>query len=185
MFILASKSPQRKEILERLGIEFEVIAPDFDETSVLEKDPVERAEILAISKAQSVSRDYPDRWVIGVDTLVVSKCGKLLEKPRDSRDARKMFELQSGKKSAVHSGLCLMRGDKRHSGVNTSYVVFKKLNSKEIDDWMRSKIWQDRSGGFQVEGEGEGLFKSIEGEKDSIVGFPVGLFEELRSEIKC
>ncbi|MBT3834684.1 septum formation protein Maf [Candidatus Peribacteria bacterium] len=184
MFILASKSPQRKEILERIGIDFEIIPPDFDETSLDESDPVKRAELLAISKAQSVSCDHPDRWVIGVDTLVVSENSELLEKPTDARHARRMLELQAGHKSAVHSGLCLMKGNKRHSGVNTSYVVFKKLSSEEIDTWMRTKIWQNRSGGFQIEGEGEKLFKSIEGEKDSIVGFPVGLFEELKELTK-
>ena len=108
MFILASQSPQRREILDRLGVSFKVISPPFDESSVHEKNPIKRASLLAEGKAASVAKDYPDEWVIGVDTLVVAENGELLEKPVDEADARRMLLLHSGKTSLVHSALCLL-----------------------------------------------------------------------------
>ena len=180
MFILASSSPQRKEIFERLGIEFEIVLPPFDEAAVLERDPVKRAVLLAEGKATSVSRDYQDRWVIGVDTLVVSEDGELLEKPVDEDDARHMIQLHSGRTSAVHSALCLMRGLEKYADVSTAHILFKTLSDDDIDDWLKLELWRDRSGAFQIEGEGQKLVEKLDGEFETVVGFPVALFENMR-----
>ncbi len=176
MFILASQSPQRKAILERLGIPFEVIVPTVDETNVSESNPEKRALLLACEKAGEVAKRYPDRWVIGCDTLVVVSTGELLEKPRDAADARRMMELHSGNISTVHSALCLMRGIQKLTGISTATVHFRSLKKEDIDWWIGTGLFRDRSGGFQVEGEGRKLYEKIEGEFETVVGFPVSLF---------
>ena len=182
MFILASRSPQRKKILEDLGVEFEVIPSSFDEVSVEEKDPIKRARILAEGKACVVSKDYPDRWVIGVDTLVVSEEGDLLEKPVDEDDARRMMRLHSGKTSQIHTALCLKKGSETHTDVSTAGVTFRELSDADIDGWISTGLWEDRSGAFQIE-HIQQLIENIDGEMETIIGFPVELFKSVRNLI--
>ncbi len=179
MFILASQSPQRKAILQSLGVSFEVIPSYFDESLIVEADPIERAKLLAEAKAAVVSKRYPDRWVIGVDTLVVSQDGELLEKPVNAADARRMLRLHSGRTSIVHSGLSIQRNGKVHTDVSTASVFFRTLTEDDIEWWIKTGLWQDRSGAFQIEGEGERLITMIEGERETVIGFPVLQFHRL------
>lgn len=178
MFILASQSPQRKAILQRLGVPFEVIPSNIDESSIIELDPIKRALLLAEAKAAVVSKQYPDRWVIGVDTLVVSADGELLEKPLNEDDARRMLRLHSGRTSIVHSGLSLIRNGEDSTEVSTASVLFQTLTEEDIERWIETGLWQDRSGAFQIEGEGERLITKIDGERETVIGFPVALFSD-------
>lgn len=182
MFILASQSPQRRDILTKLGIPFEVIPSNFNESSITERDPIKRALLLAEAKAASVSVHHPDRWVIGVDTLVVSADGELFEKPFDADDARRMLRLHSGRTSIVHSALSLQRGGERKMGISTASVTFKKLTDEDIEWWIETELWKDRSGAFQIEGEGQKLIETYEGEFETIVGFPLSLFREILAQ---
>lgn len=195
-FILASQSPQRREILDKLGIQFEVIPSDFDESTITECDPAKRAELLAEAKAKEVAAKHPDRWVIGVDTLVVSEDGQLLEKPIDADDARRMLKLHSGRTSVVHSGICLIsqkskgKSQKRH--ISSAYVTFRDLTDEIIEDWVQSDLWQERSGAFQIELpnvrsseeiENHPLICGLNGEFETVVGFPIKSFEEIIRQI--
>lgn len=179
MFILASQSPQRKAIFEKLKVPFEVIPSAIDESSITEPDPIKRAMLLAHAKADSVSKNYPDRIVIGVDTLVVSADHHLLEKPLSAADARRMMQLHSGRTSVVLSALALQRGGERKAGISTASVTFKTLNNEEIEWWIKTGLWQDRSGAFQIEGEGKKIITGYDGEFETIVGFPVQVFFSL------
>lgn len=179
MFILASRSAQRHAILRSLDIDFEIIPSDFDESSITELDPIKRAMLLAHAKADSVSKNYPDRIVIGVDTLVVSADHHLLEKPLDADDARRMLRFHSGRTSMIHSAIALQRGEERKIGISTASVTFKILSDAEIEEWIKGGLWQDRSGAFQIEGEGQKLIAGFEGEFETIVGFPVQAFFSL------
>ena len=184
MLILASRSPQRKAILKRLGVVFEVMPSPFDESTVLEKDPKKRAVILAEKKAEVIAKGHPDQWVIGVDTLVVASDGTLLEKPSDAEDARHMLRLHSGNISTVHSGLSLQRGSECHSALSSARVTFRTLSEKDIDWWISTELWEERSGAFQIEGEGQKLIHSLEGELETVVGFPVQIFLKKCRELK-
>ena len=177
MFVLASKSPQRKRILEQLGVEFKVVPSSFDEASVCEEDPVERAKILAEGKAAVVAKDFPDDTVLGVDTLVVAQVA-VLEKPVDEDDAVRMMKLHSGNTSLVHTALCVQHGTHVDVDLSTARVTFKKLSDADIDDWISTGLWKDRSGAFQIE-HIRHLVENIDGELETIVGFPVILFREL------
>lgn len=177
-FILASRSPQRSRILERLGAPFEVIPSPFDEATVTESDPLRRALLLASGKAAAVALTHPERWVIGADTLVVASNGSLLEKPLDARDAERMLRLHSGNVSTVHTGLCLRRGGEEHADLATARVHFRPLTPEIIAWWIGTGLWRDRSGAFQAEGEGEALVLRLEGEPETVIGFPVALFRQ-------
>ncbi|MEQ1848973.1 MAG: Maf family protein [Candidatus Peribacteraceae bacterium] len=178
--ILASASPQRKTLLEGLGIPFQVIVPSVDESLHPERDPVRRAETLARLKAESVHELHPHAIVIGCDTLVVASDGTLLEKPADETEARVMLQKHSGNVSFVHSALAVIGEDGvTHEGISTSSVLFKKLTKEEMDWWTESGLWRDRSGGFQIDGPGQLMIEGIEGDWTGVVGLPVFLLGQL------
>ncbi len=189
--ILASASPQRKTLLEGLGLQFEIIPSGIEEDDHPEPDPVQRSKDLARLKALDVHAKHPEATIIGCDTLVVveeTPQGKtpqrgvstLLEKPQDAADARRMLILQSGKTSLVHSAVCIVdTKGKTHEGLSTSSVTFKKLSEKEIDWWIGTQLWQGRSGGFQIDGQGQLMIESITGDWTGIVGLPIFLLGDL------
>jgi len=163
-------------LLENLGVDFAVEPSSVDEAAVIEEDPAMRAQILGRLKAQDVAARIPGRWVIGCDTLVVAADGTLLEKPQDAADARRMLELQSGKASLVHSGLCLVGPDGAvHEGLSSSSVFFQVLAKADTAWWLSTGNWQGRSGAFQIDGPGQLLIERIEGDWSGIVGLPIFL----------
>ncbi|MDD5026525.1 MAG: Maf family protein [Candidatus Peribacteraceae bacterium] len=181
--VLASASPQRKRLLLSLGMSFEVVPSDVEEADCRETDPVTRARSLAVMKAGNVAATHGDAWVIGCDTLVVASNGALFEKPGNEREARAMITRLSGGACLVHSGLCLQSPDGRtFKDVSTSVVTFKKLSEAEIDWWMASRLWQGRSGAFQIDGPGQLMIERIEGDWSSVVGLPIFLLGKLMRE---
>lgn len=181
--VLASASPQRKELLEGLGLPFTVQISRVAETDVRERDPIVRAQMLAKIKAEDVASMHPHAFIIGCDTLVVAHDGTLLEKPADAAEARAMIALQSGKVSTVHSGLCILSPDGTvHEGVSSSSVHFKKLDDAELDWWVSTGCWRDRSGAFQIDGLGQLIIEKIAGDWTGVVGLPVFLLGEMLKE---
>jgi len=181
--ILASASPQRKTLLEGIGLEFEVIPSGVEEDDHPENDPARRAADLARLKARDIAGRHPGEVVIGCDTLVVAPDGTLLEKPVSKADARRMLGLQSGAVSVVHSAVCVVdAAGKLHEGVNSSRVTFKKLTTKDLDWWIGTGQWRNRSGSFQIDGLGQLLISHIEGDYTGIVGLPIFLLGRLLKE---
>lgn len=184
--VLASASPQRKTLLEGLGLSFTVVPSGIDESTIAENDPARRALLLAHLKAKDVASQRPDAFIIGCDTLVVTSGGKLLEKPQNASEARMMLALQSGNVSVVHSGLCVVAPDGRSfDGVSSSAVTFKVLSADELDWWIATGLWQGRSGAFQIDGQGQLMIEKVEGDWTGIVGLPVFLLGKLLEEVGC
>lgn len=178
--ILASASPQRKTLLAGLGLAFEVIPSSIEEDAHPENDPAQRSKDLARLKALDIAAKNKGDIVIGCDTLVVPSDGTLLEKPVSPDDARRMLALQSGKTSIVHSALCVVGSDgKTYEDISSSSVTFKKLDKKEVDWWIKTELWKDRSGAFQIDGPGQLMIERIEGDWTGVVGLPVFLLGEL------
>ena len=178
--ILASASPQRRTLLEGLGIPFVVIPSQVNEEACTEMDPPKRAQLLAREKAQEVADRHRGRWVIGCDTLVMAPDGTLLEKAVDADDARRMLRLQSGGVSVVHSGLAVISPTGlMEDGLSSSDVQFRTLSDADIDWWIASNLWQNRSGSFQIDGPGQLMIEHIRGDWTSIVGLPVYLLGQI------
>lgn len=179
--ILASASPQRRQLLAGLHIPFEVCVTGVeDESDVTHRDPVERAQFFARLKAERARDVHPDAWIVGCDTLVVAGDATLLEKPKSADEARTMIQLQSGKTSLVHSGLCIINPQgKAQEGMSTSSVMFKSLSPSEIDWWISTQLWEGRSGSFQIDGPGQLMIERLEGDWSSVVGLPVFLLGQL------
>jgi MAF protein len=174
--VLASGSPQRREILQKLGIEFEVVISGVEELSG--GDP--EIEVLenARMKAEAVERDG---LVIACDTDVVVD-GRALGKPEDEVQAREYLELLSGRAHEVLSGLVVL-GDEERVGLERTMVVFKELGDGEMERYVRFGEWRGRSGGYAIQTLGSTLVERIEGSVSNVVGLPVGLLAELAPQL--
>ena len=172
--ILASNSPRRRYLLKQAGIEFDVIPSDFDESLVALRDPCQYVRTLSRSKAESIALHYPDRWVIGADTIV-SICGKILGKPKDPSEARAMLEQLSGQTHQVYTGftICCVDLRKRFTDVVSTDVTFKTLTSDEIKWYIHTEEPFDKAGAYAIQGLGTFLVARINGSYTNVVGLPV------------
>lgn len=181
--ILASTSPQRKTLLEGLGILFDVVPSSVLEDDHPELNPLQRSIDLARLKAQDVASRHKGQIVIGCDTLVVAADGTLLEKPASPEDALRMLALQSASVSTVHSAVCVVDAQGNlHQEVSSSSVRFKQMTDDEKNWWISTRLWEGRSGGFQIDGLGQLLIEKIEGDWTGVVGLPVFLLGKLLRE---
>jgi septum formation protein len=170
---LASGSPQRKEILLKLGLEFEVVVPGVEELS--EGDPERLVVENARRKAAAVAAGG---LVIACDTDVVLD-GEVLGKPADAGEAREYLDRMSGRAHTVMSGLVVVEDGEEWSGLETTSVVFKRLSEAEKERYVRFGEWEGRSGGYAIQTLGSSLVERLEGSVSNVVGLPVGLLAEL------
>jgi septum formation protein len=173
--ILASSSPQRREILQKLGVEFELVVPGVEELTGgdPELEVVENARL----KARAVAAGSDD-LVIACDTDVVLD-GKALGKPRDEVDARLYLDRMAGRTHTVMSGLAVLEGGGERSGLERTSVVFKQLSDAEKERYVRFGEWRGRSGGYAIQTLGSTLVERVEGSVSNVVGLPVGLLLDL------
>lgn len=180
--ILASSSPRRQEILASLGLEFEIVDPDVDESLrdclVVE----ERVIRLAEDKARSAARLLgPERRhaCLGADTLVRIRDfdggpGRVLGKPRDREEARAMMQALSGRVHDVHTGLALVAPDGSVETIRSdSRVRFAVMNEAEIEDYLDSNDWEGVAGAYKIQGRAALFIERIEGSWSGIVGLPI------------
>jgi septum formation protein len=175
--VLASGSPQRSEILGKLGIEFEVVVSGVDELSG--GDPEFEVLENARLKARAVARDG---MVIACDTDVALE-GKALGKPADAAEARDYLDRMSGRAHEVLSGLVVVVDGEERSGMERTTVVFKELSEADKERYVAFGEWQGRSGGYAIQTLGSTLVERLEGSVSNVVGLPVGLLIDLAPEL--
>jgi septum formation protein len=183
--VLASQSPRRAEILAAVGWEFEAIAANIDETRFAAEDAVSYVERLARSKAETIAKAFPDRLVIGADTVVVID-GEILGQPRDDDDARRMLRLLSGKWHDVLTGVALLRGGEPAQDLAdhaTTRVLFAQMSTAEIDWYVSTGEPKGKAGAYGIQGSAALFIKEIQGEYFNVVGLPVRLVFELSRRI--
>jgi septum formation protein len=174
---LASGSPQRAEILTKLGVEFEIVVPGVEELSG--GDPEVEVVENARRKARAVERDG---LVVACDTDVALD-GKALGKPADAEEARGYLDRMSGRAHEVLSGLVVLREGEERSGLERTTVVFRALGEEEKERYVRFGEWRGRSGGYAIQTLGSTLVERLEGSVSNVVGLPVGLLAELAPEL--
>lgn len=174
---LASGSPQRREILRKLGVEFEVVVSGVDELTG--GDPEFEVLENARMKARAVGGDG---IVIGCDTDVVLE-GKALGKPADAAESRRYLDRMSGRAHEVLSGLVVLVDGEERAGLERTAVTFKELGEAEKERYVEFGEWEGRSGGYAIQTLGSTLVERIEGSVSNVVGLPVGLLIELAPEL--
>jgi len=173
--ILASTSPFRKSILEKLDLPFECIAPETDETPEQGEKPEQLVERLAIAKAQAVANNVKDALVIGSDQVAVMN-NKIMGKPGDFDTAFKQLKAASGKRITFLTGLCLVNSKtgKIHSSVSPFHVVFRYLRDSQIENYLYKEKPFNCAGSFKSEGLGITLFERLEGDDpNTLMGLPL------------
>ncbi|MGH2941612.1 MAG: Maf family protein [Solirubrobacteraceae bacterium] len=174
--ILASRSPQRRAILEQLGIAFEVLAVDVEEIAA--GDPVEVARANALRKAQAAAARRPGRTILGVDT-VVALDGEIFGKPASAEAAQRTLERLSGRTHEVVSGLALLNPEKPQVAHEVTTVTFRTLAGGLVRRYVQTGEWSGRAGGYAIQGQGAGLVRRIMGDYLNVVGLPVGKLLDL------
>jgi septum formation protein len=175
LLVLASRSPQRRAILEQLGVEFSVQVPDIEELEA--GPPHEVALENAFRKASAIAVDGGGP-VLGVDT-VVSLGARLYGKPQDAEEAKTTLSALAGRRHAVISGVCLIEDGQVRSAAAQTGVQFRALDDGLIDWYLASGEWRERAGGYAIQGRGAALVAGIEGDFLNVVGLPVATLLEL------
>lgn len=171
--VLASRSPQRETILSRLGLTFEVVPSGVDEIESGVPEQVVVGNALRKARAVSDRLADPDALVVGGDT-VISLDGEVISKPADAGEAASFMRRLSGASHAVIGGLAVARyGGEESTAVTATKVRFRKLSEEQIDLYVATGEWRDRSGAYAIQQGGSILVESIEGDYLNIIGLSV------------
>lgn len=174
--------------MENLGIAFEIVTADTDETSE-EKDPHKLVESLSERKGEAVRnlllrerRDLSNTIIISSDTVVCVD-GEILGKPRDEADAKRMLRMLSGRRHEVVSGLCLIGNEKRGVAHEVTEVEFDRMDAETIDRYVRLAKPYDKAGAYAIQGLASAYIRGIRGCYFNVVGLPVHRLNTLYREV--
>jgi septum formation protein len=179
--LLASTSPQRRAILEQLGIPFDVAAPSYEEHDPPGAAPSDLVREHARGKARSVAPAAGGRPVLGVDTAVVLG-GRIYGKPAGAAEAADMLEHLGGRTHEVVSGLCLIASGWEVTDSETTRVTFRPLAEGDVSAYLETGEWEGRAGGYAIQGKGAALVERIDGDYLNVVGLPAALLVRILAE---
>lgn len=172
--ILASQSPRRKELLERMGVtEFKTISPDVDERAFDGLSPAALVETLSAEKSQAVSARVGDEDIVIAADTVVALDGVILGKPEDETDAYKMLSILSGVRHQVYTGVTVRRGAEHVTEHEVTEVFFRELTEVEIERYIKTGEPMDKAGAYGIQGYGALLVERISGDYYNVMGLPV------------
>jgi len=180
---LASQSPRRRELLTQIGIEYEILLNEIDETPIADEQADDYVRRLAIEKARAGQKlATEDKPVLGADTIVVID-KQLLGKPSCQQDAMAMLLSLSDRTHQVLTAVALVQGDKVLSEVVTTQVTFRKINEQEALNYWLSGEPKDKAGGYGIQGLGGQFVEKIEGCYFSVVGLPLMKTQQLLNRL--
>tara|TARA_B000000532_G_C18877037_1_gene411176 strand:- start:12 stop:599 length:588 start_codon:yes stop_codon:yes gene_type:complete len=181
-FILASKSPRRREILKKINLNFKIYSSELNEKNVINnyKYSSSYCKNLAIKKATLVSNNFPENYVIGADTIVVYK-NIILNKPKNRKEAFNHLNLLNNSKHTVYTGVALINKSKKikKSFIDKTEVYFNKLTNKEINYYIDKYRPYDKAGSYAIQEYSNVFIKKINGCFYNVVGFPLSKFYKL------
>lgn len=184
---LASKSPRRRELLEKAGIPFEVRGVEVDETARPREAAAGYVKRLARDKALVAGRDVPSgSLVLGADTVVVTG-GRLLGKPKDEADAARMLSVLSGGTHFVLTGVCVVRAPDEvlAAQYEATTVRFKPMSNVVIQDYVRSGEPLGKAGAYAIQGAAAKFIERVDGNTDNVIGLPVALVRKILAEVEA
>jgi len=184
--ILASRSPRRQQLLREAGYLFEVIPPDEEAECGFcsGESPPQYAARLAYQKAANVAQRIEAGLILACDTIV-SCDGRILGKPQDEDDARRILCLLRGKEHSVFTGVCLWDYPQFDPDIQVAEtrLVMETLTDEEIEDYLRSGLWEGKAGAFGYQ-DRLGWLRIIEGSESNVVGLPIELLQQMIARIE-
>ncbi len=179
--VLASQSPRRAELIGRLGLQFDTVPADIDESYLPGETPEGHAERLAREKALTIAASRPDALVVGSDTIVVID-GDVLGKPRDREHAVEMLLRLSGREHHVCTGIAVAHGGEVRSGLERVRVRFRTLDRQAAEEYVATGEPMDKAGSYGIQGFGSAIVEGIEGDYFAVMGLPVVRMLDLISQ---
>lgn len=174
MFILASQSPRRKQLLSMLGLEFDIITANIDET-MDPSVPVEEAVMeVCRRKAEAVGAENPGKVIVSADTVVTVE-GRILGKPHSEAEAMQMLQSLSGRSHTVMTAICLYRDGTAETHVEKTRVVFKPLSEEEILAYIATGSPMDKAGAYGIQDGAAVFVEALEGDYYNVMGLPLCL----------
>ncbi|PKN51067.1 MAG: septum formation inhibitor Maf [Deltaproteobacteria bacterium HGW-Deltaproteobacteria-13] len=186
LFILASESPRRREILKSVGLKFKTIPAHVNEDYLAGESPREHVKRLSRDKALVIARKNPESWVLGADTIVVID-GMILGKPKNKAQAKIMLERLSGREHKVFTGFTIahMASGICQTKVIQSAVRFKLISPEELNWYIACDEPYDKAGGYAIQGKGAYFIQSIRGSYTNVIGLPLCEVLETLKEFKA
>ncbi|MCY4032234.1 MAG: Maf family nucleotide pyrophosphatase [Hyphomicrobiales bacterium] len=174
MFILASESQQRLELLQQLNLKpDEVVGANIDEAPLKAETPRQAAARLARAKAETVSNARAGAIVLAADT-VVAKGRRILPKPAGRDHAREILKILSGSTHRVHTAVCVLRdGNAIGAKMSVTHVFFKRLHPDEIEAYLDTNEWNNRAGAYAIQKTGERFVRKLDGSFSGASGLPI------------
>ena len=183
--ILASASPRRRELLERMGLRFELCPADVEEDNDPRHGPAEMVATNAALKAAAVSASHPDALVLGSDTTVALE-NEVLNKPVDLDEARAMLKRLSGRSHRVYTAVALYwgAGARKDLFTENSEVHFKAFGDEVIESYFRQVDPLDKAGAYGIQQAREIIIQSVTGSVENVMGLPVQALERRLAELR-
>jgi septum formation protein len=176
--ILASASPRRAQLLRAIGVPFEAVPAEVDETPLPGETAEPYVERLALDKARAVAAAHPGRLVLGADTTVTVD-GAILGKAGGEADARQMLERLAGRVHEVRTGVALALDEDSTVACATTRVWFAPMTSEDIQRYISTGEWHDKAGAYGIQGWISRFVARVEGSYTNVVGLPVALVWDL------
>jgi len=172
--ILASESPRRRELLAAVGVPFRVVRSGVDEIPRPGEAPSRFVRRAALDKGEAVASLHPSSFVLSADTIVVAD-GRILGKPRDRAEARRMLSRLAGRDHRVYTAVCLLCAKRayRDIGVDVTRVRFRPLSTVEVAAYARTGECDDKAGAYAAQGAGMLLIDRVTGSFSNVVGLPM------------
>lgn len=183
--VLASASPRRSELLSQIGLSFSVQPTDIDESERPGEDPVSYVQRLAVGKVMAPGADGEGdgaQLFVAADTTV-DVDGRILAKPEDDDDARRMLGLLSGRTHQVHTGVAVRFGDKVSSAVCTSLVTMPVLSDQMIEWYVGTGEPHGKAGAYAIQGAAAMLVTEVRGSVSNVIGLPLHLLDQLFADV--
>ncbi|MFM8249566.1 MAG: Maf family protein [Acidimicrobiaceae bacterium] len=181
--VLASRSPRRKEILEKLGLVFEIDPPEIDETPRHRENPLSYVQRIAAAKADKVALRHDQRCVVIAADTTVALDGEIFGQPRDLDEARRMIQKLSKKSHSVHTAVSVRCDGRSANGFDTASVTMRDVTPELLDWYLGTGESMGKAGAYAVQGQGAALVAEVRGELDTVIGLPVWLLTERLAQV--
>ncbi len=181
--VLASRSPRRKDILEKLNLSFIIDPPDIDESALKNESPIDYVQRIAAAKADLVAkRHYRQTIVIAADTTVALD-NEIFGQPRDLNEARLMIQKLSGKTHSVLTAISVRFDGKIANAVDTASVRMREVTNELLEWYLATGESLGKAGGYAVQGHGAALVEDLTGEIETVIGLSVVLLSRLLGDL--
>lgn len=183
-FILASASPRRKGLLEKAGYNFDVIVSSVDESKFETTNPIKFAQTLALAKAKDIANKFPDKLVLGADTI--AECnGRIIGKPKDATEAEKITRMLFSQPHKVITGVAFVKicdnTEIVKSDITTVYP--KKMSEEQILSHIAGGSWEGKAGAYAIQETGDEMVEKLDGSLTNVMGLPIEMVSNILTKL--